>query len=258
MKSTSRFCPLAAGKARDLLRRLQIRAEDEIEVELIAAELGLLVRRAVMTTAEGRLVRSKNSGIISVAEHAYRSHKWRFVIAHEIGHFLRHEGLNQLDICQDADLRAAYKGREAEANDFAAELLMPTALFAHRCDIARPSLRHVSELAEAFRTSLTSAALRFIRFAPEPCAVVHSTRGRVDWVSRTEDFRLFVPFGMELTDATYAGDLHADRSVSDRPSQVDGDAWSNTRGAEDMDLFEHSRKIAKDAVLTFLWHEYDG
>jgi Zn-dependent peptidase ImmA (M78 family) len=253
-----RPCPLAVGKARELLRRLRIRHEDEIDVELIAAELGLLVRRKEMATAEGRLICSKGGGIISVADRAYRSNKWRFVVAHEIGHFRRHPVLNQLDLCTDADLRSAYKGREAEANDFAAELLMPEELFAHRCDVARPSLEHVGGLAEAFKTSLTSAALRFILFTEEPCAVVHSTCGRVDWASSTTDFQLFIPNGWELSNATYAGDLHVGKTVVDRPSQVDGDAWSDTRGAEVVDLFEHSRKVAEDSVLTFLWHEYDG
>ncbi|MDH5492271.1 MAG: ImmA/IrrE family metallo-endopeptidase [Myxococcales bacterium] len=251
-------CPLAVGKARELLRRLRIRHEDEIEVELIAAELRLFVRSRAMTTAEGRLVCSRAGGFISVADRAYRSHKWRFVVAHEIGHFLRHSQLNQLDLCKDVDLRATYRGREAEANDFAAELLMPEALFAKRCDVARPSLREVGELASAFRTSLTSAALRFVHFSDEPCAVVHSTHGRVDWVAPTRDFLLFVPVGAKLTKTTYAGDLHAGRSVPDAPNVLGGEAWSDMRGAEDVDLVEHSRKVAASSVITLLWHECDS
>lgn len=251
-------CPLAVGRARELLGQLRIRHEDEIDVELIAGDLGLLVQRKEMTSAEGRLICSKGGGIISVADRAYRSSKWRFVVAHEVGHFRRHPILNQLDLCTDADLRATYKGREGEANDFAAELLMPQELFAPRCDVSQPSLKNIGELAEAFKTSLTSAALRFVLFSEEPCAVVHSTRGRVDWASTTEDFKLFVPRGWHLTEATYAGDLHAGREVTDRASQVDGDGWSDRRGAEDVEVWEHSRKVAETSVLSFLWHRYDG
>jgi hypothetical protein len=62
------------------------------------------------------------------------------------------------------------------------------------------------------------------------------------------------PQGAKVNGRTYAGDLFAGKQVDDRPSQVDGDAWSDSRWAADMDLFEHSKKVAGDSVLTFLWH----
>ncbi|HQY64065.1 MAG TPA: ImmA/IrrE family metallo-endopeptidase [Polyangiaceae bacterium] len=146
-------------------------------------------------------------------------------------------------------------GREAEANDFASELLMPEVLFKKGCDRNRPSLRDVGELAEEFSTSLTATALRFIRFAPEPCAVVHSTSGSVDWLDWTPNFRPGIRKRTRLDARTYAGDLFAGKPVDDRPSQVDGDAWSDSPWAADMDLFEHSRKVSPNSVLTFLWHK---
>ena len=69
----------------------------------------------------------------------------------------------------------------------------------------RPCLKDVGELAEEFRTSLTATALRFVMFAPEPCAVVHSTEGKVDWLDWTPNFRLGIRKGTRLTNRTYAG-----------------------------------------------------
>jgi hypothetical protein len=60
--------------------------------------------------------------------------------------------------------------------------------------------------------------------------------------------------GTKVNDRTYAGDLFAGKPVDDRASQVNGDAWSDSTWATDIDLFEHSKKVAADSVLTFLWH----
>src|SRR4029079_2632757 len=122
--------------ARKLVSSLHIRAPGEIDIELIAAHLDVLVQRRPLSTEEGRLIRAGNRGIIVVNEDAFASKKWRFVVAHELGHFIRHPDVDQFALCTDVALSAWYEGsgREGEANDFAAELLMPEELVAKRCD----------------------------------------------------------------------------------------------------------------------------
>ena len=82
--------PAATAAAKRLVDSLQIRSASEIEIELIAAHLNLHIKRSPLRHEEGRLLRAGGAGLIVVAEDAYGSFKWRFVIAHEIGHFLRH------------------------------------------------------------------------------------------------------------------------------------------------------------------------
>lgn len=249
--------PLAVGSAKRLISSLRIMQPSEIDVELIANHLGILVKRRSLRHEEGRLLRAGSHGVIVVAEHAFRTSKWRFVVAHELGHFIRHPDADNFGVCTDGNL-ADYvgSGRETEANDFAAELLMPESLFKKQCDRNRPSLHDVSELAKAFSTSLTSTALRFVYFAPEPCAVVHSTNGVIDWCDWSQDFRLGIKKGSNLTTRTYAGDLFAGSRVDDRLQQVDADAWSGNPWASDFDLYEHSCRVGQDSVLTFLWHPF--
>jgi hypothetical protein len=76
----------------------------------------------------------------------------------------------------------------------------------------------------------------------------------VDWLDWSSEFRLGIRKGTRLDRRTFAGDLFAGATVEDRPSQVDGDAWSGSPGASDLDVFEHSRKISAESVLTFLCH----
>jgi len=249
--------PGAVANARQLVAALQIRHPREIDVELIAAPYGILVQQRPLRHEEGRLLHTGKHGIISVSFDAYESKKWRFVIAHEVGHFVRHPNNDSFEACTRGDLSDyTGSGREAEANDFASELLMPRDLFAKRCDRNRPSLRDIVELADEFQTSLTATSLRFVQFSPEPCAIVHSTNGAIDWVDTTRDFRLLIRRGTTLTSRTYAGDLFAGKSVVDRISQVDGDAWSDSPWASRIDLFEHSRKVRGSSVLTLLWHRF--
>ncbi len=127
--------PGATAEAKKLVEKLRIRAPSEIDVELIAAHFAVTVRRRPLVHEEGRLLRGEGVSMIVVSDAAYASEKWRFVVAHELGHYLRHPELDQFKLCTDADLGTWYHtGREQEANDFAAELLMPEALFSPRCD----------------------------------------------------------------------------------------------------------------------------
>lgn len=248
--------PGAVASARQIISQLKIQHPREIDVELIAAEKGVLVRRMHLRHEEGRLLRTRSYGIVNVEESAYQSNKWRFVVAHELGHFIRHGSYDNYEACTKGDLsNYVGTGREAEANDFASELLMPEVLFKKRCDRNRPSLRDVAELAEEFTTSLTATALRFVQFAPEPCAVLHSTNGAVDWLDWSSSFRLGIRKRTRLTERTFAGELFSGKQVVDRPSQVDGDAWSDSPWADQVDLFEHSKKVSTTSVLSFLWHK---
>lgn len=244
--------PAAVARARQLIAELQIRHPRELDLELIAAHLGVLVRRLPLRHEEGRLLRSSRHGIINVAEGAYASNKWRFVVAHELGHFLRDGEGDSFDACTRGDLSNYFgSGRESEANDFASELLMPKVLFEPRCDRNRPSLHDVGKLAQEFQTSLTATALRFVAFSPEPCAVVQSTNGVVDWVDWSADFRLAITRGSRLDNRTYAVDIAKGCEVADHAALVDDDAWGNECGVE---LWEHSRRLTEATVLSLLWH----
>src|SRR5580692_10708042 len=106
--------PAAVASARRLISDLRICHPTEIDIELIAAHHDLLVRRSPLRHEEGRLLRTQRLGIINVSEDAYASNKWRFVVAHEIGHFLRHPDNDAFEACTRGDL-SNYTGTGREA-----------------------------------------------------------------------------------------------------------------------------------------------
>jgi Zn-dependent peptidase ImmA (M78 family) len=252
--------PRALAKARGLLATLRIEAASELDLELVAAHLGVAVAKRRLTGCDGRLLRSGNTAMIIVDDRAYLSAKWRFTIAHELGHFLLHEKLDTMRSCTERDLHAYHStGAEPEANAFAAEFLMPSQLFAKLCDVKRPSMTIVRRLAERFATSLAATAIRFVECCPEPCAVVYAEERRIKWWTRGNDFKLWLERGEELSPGTYAADIFAGRQVDDRMQLTDSGEWSSDASADDIELHEHPIALsALGGVLTLLWQSASG
>ena len=97
----------------------------QMTLEDIAWDRGVVIAPGSLDGSEARLVRKGKRGIIRVRAGAGEVGRRRFGIAHELGHWEQHEESQWL-ACSAADLRDYKKSpEEAEANTFAAELLMP-------------------------------------------------------------------------------------------------------------------------------------
>jgi len=116
----------------------------------------------------------------------------KFTIAHEIGHFLLpfHDSRaqcakNDLGVIRSADERRA---REAEANRFAAALLLPEKPF--RADIRRlgkPDTSHILKLAEKYNVSKEATSRRYAALSDDPCAIIFSRAGQIRSYCKTND-----------------------------------------------------------------------
>jgi len=248
--------PFALAEARRVLAELCIENPDELDIELIAAKHGAAVLRRELAGCDGRLVRSGADALIVVDARAFQTAKWRFTIAHELGHLILHENVDVLKLCSERDMNEYHgSGREPEANSFAAELLMPKALFGPRCDVKRPSFVNVRNLADEFATSLSATAIRFVECSPEPCAVVYSEGERIRWWTRNDGFALWIERSEKLSPDTYAYDLGCGKAVADRMQLTDGRAWCDESRADDVELHEHPVALpALGGVMTLLWH----
>lgn len=249
-------------KACEILTRLNIKRPSEIEVEEIAWMRKAFVREAPLEGAEGRLVRSKTWGIITVKADIREPGKKRFVAAHELGHFELHRDSDQLTLCSDKDLLYWYKNirpEEREANEFAAELLMPQDLFQPRCQSDQPNLDIIGALADEFRTSFTATALRYIEFCPHRCAIVVSENNTIKWYQATEDFGYHLAVGARLHPNSLAIDFFNDKEMPTTLEQVLATSWlSGEKFSSDSVIQEHSVGLPSyNAVLTLLWIDED-
>lgn len=116
-------------KAKQLLAEAEIHAPP-VPVEQVAKSLGMKIELADLgEDCSGVLVRNGNRAVIGV-NWGHHPNRQRFSIAHEIGHFVLHEGQTYIDKgyrvqFRDLESGSGTKGEEMDANAFAAALLMP-------------------------------------------------------------------------------------------------------------------------------------
>lgn len=256
-RTTSRREPilgLGIAAARKVQRELGYEKPMDLEIEILAYLRGALVRPSPCHGARANLLRIGDRGIIGVAESlGFEERRW--AIAHELGHFEAHADVSFLGLCSTADMLPSYhaSGREPEANAFAAELLMPEALFRPRCDVARPSWSPIRELAEEYAVSVTAAALRFVAFSDERLAVVAAKDGVVAWSSGTKDFGPRPRKGARVKEWTCAHDFFAKGKVHKRPETVTASAWIDS-AEDDEEVVEHVFAIPRlKYAMSLLW-----
>src|SRR5437763_15889035 len=122
---------MSEQRVKELLKKNHI-GRPPVDVGRIAATEGLEIRYSPTgTNISGALVRSDHMTFIAV-NNAHHLNRQRFTIAHELAHFfLDHEGTD-LHIDGDFTINLRYRSAseaadrsEIQANQFAAELLMP-------------------------------------------------------------------------------------------------------------------------------------
>ena len=191
-----------------------------IPVEEIARLAGISKIQPLSSAGfEGTLIANaeKSDGEIFFNSTRPRSRQ-RFTIGHELGHFLlpwhRHTTFN----CTTEDISGrTNKDWEAQANQFAAELLLPRSLVTQRLKgYGSPEMSNIQKLAQDFETSIEATARRFIELSEYPCAVVFSKDNIVRYSVKTELFA-------EQLDV-WKGDRLPNPSMS-RQATSDPDEW---------------------------------
>jgi hypothetical protein len=242
----------ARAAAERLARQIRIRAPEDIALEDIAWMFGARVEHGDLPGAHARLARIGDRAVIRVSTRVADPGAQRFSIAHEIGHMvLGHETSAPEAVCEPTPRGDT---REAEANAFAAELLMPEVLVRRRCEVSPVSFEVVRELARDYQVSLLSAALRFVELTSERCALVFAKSRRVAWVARSPSFGPHIPSGMPLEQASVAIDFFTKGSLYSGCQPVPADSWLDDSVAGDVEIMEDTATVPEmNAVIALLW-----
>ncbi len=231
-----------------------VRAPGEIDVESLAWLAGSLhIEEGGLDTAEGSLVASEKGGVIRVNHRSSPGRK-RFTVAHEIGHRVVHGTSIHSDSLRQ--LRQ-WTGdtREREANVFAAELLMPTHLFAPQVHRRGASMEGIRDLAALFRTSLMATEVNFVHHTREPCALVVCSKDKVLWSVKSRDFGWFIAGGRPHEFTTAAEVLNGKRVPTDRMDKTPAGAWlEGFDPNDDQYLYEGCRVLRElGHTVSLLW-----
>lgn len=235
--------------------------QDQVPLHLIASAVGIVEIIGQRTTRfEGVLITNsaKSRGSIAYNE-ASSPKRRRFTIAHELGHFLIPvHGANAQ--CMKVDMgvlvaKDANRRREAEANRFAAALLMPREIFLRDIrKLGTPDVRHFVKLSDDYQVSKEAVVCRYMGLADDPCAVIFSQQGIASHIYRTANFPFITvrknqPLPRQCNSMT---PIHEPGTLSEC-SEIEPALWlDDTRAFHNSSLYEQHLDQADGRRLTLL------
>ena len=244
-----------------LVARLGINGKPNLG--FICHQLGLRVRGGSSTGFDGILIRGKteSKGIIGIRDAIGEPSRKRFTIAHEIGHFVipSHKYLpNSCESNQIDSYRSYLPKTEQEANEFAAELLLPSKSVApvFRSNDVEPSLEVVSRIARQFSTSLSATARRLVDLRDDALALVWQENGKVCWLYKdSKKFPFYLAKNSLPVRSKDSLEVSKIRDIAHGFRCVEPIQWLDAHGSEIVDsLFEHSLYLPRyRAVISLLW-----
>lgn len=178
MDSSSRI--KAASAANQLLRQLGI---NSLPVDVLdiakAIDVKVIEKPDAGPGVSGLLLKHGNAFIIAYSTHIKSKGFQRFSIGHEFGHLhIPGHADTLLPIGSEFhESRAGYRSLdhfEREADDFAANLLMPTRFFSTEMRRAGEGFDAILKLAEICQTSLLATAIRYVNLTHDAIAIVVS------------------------------------------------------------------------------------
>ena len=125
-------------------------------------DISLVLDKAL--NKDGYLVCNNGNKIIFVSSNIKNTHRQKFIIAHELGHFLMHR--DNLYSCDNISALSSIKmnssTQEREANTFSTQLLMPDNILLSRIPNKTLHFEDIISIASFFDVSITHAALKSI------------------------------------------------------------------------------------------------
>lgn len=258
---------MSEGKwvAQKLLAECGIDDPTEVSLDLIVFGKGATLIEKPLNNSEGRIVFGNEKAVITVNSSIAYEGKKRFVIAHELGHFLMHRDLVSVHHDTDATLEFFKKGhQETEANEFASELLMPEQLFKEACERKKFSPDLLSRLAERFQTSITSVAYKYFEIGNHPVCLFYSYDNKVKYWKRPEGYPHFIVDRTKLAppDDSVATEFFRNGKIYPKEhskQQIWKSTWFELKDWEndnDFKFYEYCIITPKyNTVLSVVWEE---
>lgn len=183
--------------------------------------------------------------------------KVNFTAAHELGHLTIPSHANRTFRCDESSLnwfKSKANPQELEANEFAAEWLLPKDIFRAKLKGREPGFDLIMDLCAIFETTITATATRLVELTDHQMMLVVSTDNQMKYFKRSHDFPYFLDFGATPKSAVR-------RVANEEISQedylsVESDMWFKGRQPESGEAYEWSLKLRDyPTVLTLIWVE---
>lgn len=177
-------------KAKHVLHECGLDDPTEYPLERIILSRKAFYEELPLKGKEGEIVSVGNRSIITINSNILFDTKKRFAAAHELGHYEMHRNLKPIFSDTEEQLISWYKGgiHEVEANEFAAEFLMPSEKFYKECERKRFEPKVIDHLASRFQISKTAAILKFVKRGNHPLFIVYCKDNKMKWWKKSDNF----------------------------------------------------------------------
>lgn len=185
----------------------------------------------------------------------------RFTIAHELGHFLMlsHKPIEKGNfLCKSEDMRHwdakdqnAYKRMEAQANEFAALLLMPPPRIRNFLKLLnQPDVSDILALRDQFAVSTEAAARSYVMYHGDPVAVVFVKDGKILRSYRNADFPFIT--ALNSTPVPSSSNFHGSEAKAGEMQECITDTWFDVPKSC---LYEQVHRQRDGYAMILLWAE---
>ena len=171
----------------------------DFPLELFASGLGATVVEKPLINSDGRIIFGKKHTLIEINQDIPFETRKRFTIAHELGHYILHPGLelhndneSTTSWFNSKEMQAKNGKVEYEANQFASELLVPSQLFYEEQKNKKFSPDLLRSLADKFKVSITAIAFKYFELGSHPICLIHCHNNRVTYWKRPPDYPHFI------------------------------------------------------------------
>lgn len=137
----------------------------ELEIGHVCDVLGIRVIDSYPLEKEGYLICMNGIKKILVSSKIKNKHKRKFILGHEVGHFMMH-GKNLYScecITEGAELTSNSSKQEAEANNFASELLLSSDMLREELPITHLNFSIIKDIASKHDISVTMTAIKAVQ-----------------------------------------------------------------------------------------------
>ena len=252
-----------AVAAKNIINEFGIEDPKDFSVEELIYARDIIFEEKKILNSDGRIVFGKSKTKISINSEMKYSGRRRFTLAHELGHFeLHHNENTHLD---DNPLTLdyfKYGGQEYEANQFAVELLMPSAYFVSFTKGKQFSPDLLREIAEHFQTSLTSATFRYLEIGQHPISLFHCKDKKVNYWKNSPDYYRKVKdiTRLQPPEDSVAMEFFSDGTIyrkKDSTQEIYKSTWFETDEYDNEDEYYEYAIVTKDynTVLSVVWED---
>jgi len=233
---------------------LGINDPHDLDVEAIAADAKMIVEYEDLEGCEATLVGVGHRAIATIKPSIVRGRE-RFSIGHELGHWELHRGMSFKCRVDEPDRNfASDKPREKEADEYAAHLLMPTALFSPRVKaLGNPGFRELDEISGTFETSLLATAMRLANIDTLPVMLACYSQQGLKWHKPAAHIPRRWWLRSNLDDDSFAHDLLTTGRRPSSPRKQPAEVWFENSDAEQYEVTEDCIQGRSGEVLVLLY-----